>query len=734
MENRGADYVPRLGPRIPPRHLLGEMDSSSVVDFKTPSRVVEPRAADSTTANGVEMCGANPCEKGTSTSSYTIPIVLGAVIPVVGAIILFVLLQRRHVKKQREEDANDRHASLDFGLGDVPKAAPGMNEKSTGVSRRQVSMDLGLESPYVLPPELQQSRESLHSLSRTVHQKEDPYRSVSAYYGGDARSIHSNSKGGSSIYTGSSTPSRMQELSTADLLGNAASMPRSPGLRSPGPAFVPPPRQNSLPPNHMPAPVSPIPAIPNTPRTAAPPPAINTNVGHLGSPDANARKGLPASPHAGRAMTPTQINTPMPTSVVIEDVRDSYSSRQSNNYLGDMIDSAPAPPQNGLGRPQMPNAALPASPRPPRKDSKAGPPGTGPAGGEELGDGIMVTPPSPGRASKAEVMRGQRYSMDVPPEEFAQAGLGAPGFDAKRLSMGFRPLPPNAATESDDPEIRANRIRSFYKEYFDDSKPAPEGEYIDDYEENYLGDAAYYDPDSNSFIMPYAEPVARRAMTPPPGGRKFMGQGPPRPRNGSMGGVSLGGGRPGGPQFRGVPGPRAHSSASGRMGPPGQQRGRKPMPPPAALNTMPNPSKLRDDSFALMQSMDFAPPTSIRERQQGRSQSPFGERRAYSPTVRAYTPTASAFEELAPMPSPHLLRRSGTFTALDFAPPKRIRDPENMSDAGSIRSNKSGISQSQLSAIRKGAYRASRIPKEAVTTKDDFVNQLKPTWGMRADK
>lgn len=69
---------------------------------------------------------------------------------------------------------------------------------------------------------------------------------------------------------------------------------------------------------------------------------------------------------------------------------------------------------------------------------------------------------------------------------------------------------------------------------------------------------------------------------------------------------------------------------------------------------------------------------------------------------------------------------------MDFAPPKKFRDPENMSDAGSIRSNRSGISTTQLSAIRSGAYRISRIPQDVVFTKDDLATTLKPQWGMRA--
>ncbi len=85
-----------------------------------------------------------------------------------------------------------------------------------------------------------------------------------------------------------------------------------------------------------------------------------------------------------------------------------------------------------------------------------------------------------------------------------------------------------------------------------------------------------------------------------------------------------------------------------------------------------------------------------------------------------------------------MLRNSGTFTSLDFAPPKKFRDPDSMSDAGSIRagsvrSNRSGISAVQLGAIRNGAYRVSKIPAGIVSTKDDMAVSLKPQWGMRSD-
>ncbi|TVY25070.1 hypothetical protein LHYA1_G006081 [Lachnellula hyalina] len=711
MEHHEAVNVVRLGPRIPHPEAVGMM--GNVMEIAVPGRIVErtpptgtedsssSTTSTSSSSSSSSSCGANSCEKGVGGSTYSLPIALGIVIPLVGALVLFLYLHRRHVRRQRIEDANDRHASMDFGLGDVPqpgrprknKNGPNMTEMDLGGEKgithaSQRSMDFNMESPYLLPPEVQNSRESLHSLSRST---EDPYRPVTQYYPGDEKSIRSLSRNnGSSIYTGSSmAPSRMHDTGTSELLPNASSMPRSH-----------PPRVNSLhQSNALPGSTDSRPPVP--PYPSEPPQAHLPEPPH--SEEINS-KGLPTSPRPGQSLAPISPTAGNDRTSVASD---NAAMRQSNNYLGAFIigdDEAPAPlstPPETTRKPPPPMInTLPPSSQAFEEDD------------DQYGDGFKVTPPSP--SHDAETMRGQRYSMDVPPEEFAQAGLGAPGFDPKRLSMGFRPLPPDAVTESDDPEIRANRIRSFYKEYFDDSKPDPSGgQYYEDYDENYLGEAAYFDPDTNAFVMPYSQPVTRRAMTPPPRGR-FGG--PPRALHGSMGAM---------PGPRGQPGPRAFSSASGRPPP------RKPMPPPSALNTLPTPSKLKDDSFALLNTHEFAPPQNYRDRVAGRSDSPLGERRPYSPSVPAFTPTVSAFDELAAMPSPHLLRKSGTFTGLDFAPPKRIRDPDSMSDAGSIRSNRSGISKVQLGAIRSGAYRISRIPKDAVFTKDDLAATLKPSWDMQ---
>jgi hypothetical protein len=69
--------------------------------------------------------------------------------------------------------------------------------------------------------------------------------------------------------------------------------------------------------------------------------------------------------------------------------------------------------------------------------------------------------------------------------------------------------------------------------------------------------------------------------------------------------------------------------------------------------------------------------------------------------------------------------------SLDFAPPARFKNNDTASDAGSIRSNRTGISTAHLHNIRAGAYRISRLPAETVGTKDDIATSLRPQWDMR---
>lgn len=680
-----------LAPRSPP----GEDTSSggtSTSDTSS-SDTTSSSASSSTTAE----CGANDksskCEKPQSASSSTIAIIVGVTVPIVIIIIALIYLHRRHIRKTREEDANDKHKSLDFGLGMPPhpgakkgkKLPNGLSEYDMSEKpghRNQVSMDI--ISPYLLPPGLSNSTDSLHSLSRSIQYKEDPYRPVNELQNdnGSVRSgFGAQRRGGdgSSTYTGHSGKS----TTNFGLVRNASQMGSTDGNGNR--EFSPPPRQASLPEGQ---PVNGV-----TPVAPAYFPKNSSLDGGV------QRKGLPSSPRDSDSSKDADRNI------------NTSSFRLSNNYLGSFVNgdarmetpppSAPAKDNDkspfsdsaALDMPMGPGSldndrdtpqqqsppqfvnSLPANPRPPRLQSlpqeKAALPeiptithdqdwlqddyGNG-------NDGFVVTPPSPTQDAAA-LKRASRYSMDVPPEEYANAGLGAPGVDPRRISMGFRPLPPTLAVESDDPEVRANRIRSFYKEYFDDSKPAPVGEYYEDYD-----DGAYYDPRADSYAtpvpQPFAQPMARRAFTPPPGAQRFMGQAPPR---GSQGSGFNNYGPPGGPprafhgsmsggsmnQWRGPPGfqePRPFSSASNRR--PGTAQRSRPIAPLADLNTIPTPALLKDDSFAIMNAADFVAPTSYKERAQGRSQSPMGERRPYSPAVPVHRPLVSAFDELAVIPSP----------------------------------------------------------------------------------
>ncbi|KAI6250044.1 hypothetical protein HI914_01292 [Erysiphe necator] len=154
------------------------------------------RASDSSSGS---KCGPNPCEKPISSSTFTLPIILGVAVPLIGAAILFLILQHRYARKMREEDANDPHASLDFGLGEVhqvgrSKRAEAMSreKEKASLSSRQVSMDMSINNSYLPSYEKRRSsRESLDSISMPLR-KQDPYGPLSQTNNNDTGYIRSH--------------------------------------------------------------------------------------------------------------------------------------------------------------------------------------------------------------------------------------------------------------------------------------------------------------------------------------------------------------------------------------------------------------------------------------------------------------------------------------------------------------------------------------------------------------
>ncbi|KAL7623980.1 hypothetical protein AAE478_005537 [Parahypoxylon ruwenzoriense] len=652
--------------------------------------------------------------------SMTIPIVLGVCIPLGLAFCVLVYLHRRMTIKERREDETDKYKSMDFGLdGNLPGKANKRRSAFFGKEkepshRAQLSMDMNLSSPYLLPPNLQNSRESLNSLAKSLHQNEDPYRPVTSYIGSDTGSLQSFQKG---TDRDSSISNKNQPA-----------------------AGKFPPRQRSIPPS----PLSPIPAVAQPPQLRGSSDLAKNEF--CFTDDSSAVPRVPEiqePPAAASKVLQRDLTKPRPISIELANANQSSVARPVSD--AESKTSSPQAPR-GLGivdphvsQNSVDSSSLPGNARPPRKESL-------PVGSDFAQDyqdyaaHLQIDGPDNGDGHMKQRTAGPPHT----------AGLGVPGQDNRRLSVGFRPLPPDDFLESEDPEFRANRIRSFYKEYFEENKvnhekppplPAPQqATYYDDYGENYLGETAFFDPDTNAFVMPYAQPVTRRAMTPPPSSRRPMPGPGPRGPHGHAPHGSIG--MPGGPRGRpragstmsnarwAQPSPRPSSSASNPRFPP-NQKPRKPMAPPAALNTLPTPSKLKDDSFAIMGAIDFAPPPSLKDHVAGRSQSPMGERRPYMLNTPIHSPLVSAFDDTPALPSPHLLRKSGTFTALDFAPPRRFKDPEMMSDSGSVVSNRSGISSAGLSAVRGGAGRVSRLPGDSVFTQQASGSTLKPSWNMR---
>lgn len=610
------------------------------------------------------ICGkddkAVQCAKPAESNSITIPVVLAVVyvlsskmmslmmadlwsrIPVASALVLFFYLHRRHVRKQRQEDANDPHKSLDFGMTMANAGAnkkghsavaetPELGTEKSSRRDRYVSMDMGPGSPYILPPGLQGSRESLHSLSRNMDTTDNPYRPATSHASPDSPHSYLRSRGFGDDSSSLSSGRYANENMNQNLLGNAQGM-----SRTTPPSGHSPPQGNPV-----------VPAI-RTPETQP------------------ARKPLTTSDAGPGLSAPVQL-----------DPRDSYMSkdiadiRKSNNYLGPLIHSretsadlhpqspdtassntpavSTSPPtlQNSSRKSPPPKIITTSAPsRPPRLQSLKAP--AAPIYEEkslddsnDYGDTFKITPPLPRKPPmppKSNIGHNPGRERMPLEDDYTTRELHAPPgvHDSRRMSTGVRPLPPDDPT--DNPEQRANRIRSFYKEYFDDSKAAssaPSGAYVEDYDQIYPGDKGDYIAAQPQFAVPYA----RRAMTPPP-------RAPPRFQGAARHQQTFSGsGR------SMTPGPRPFSPASGRQfGPSGRGSPRPNQPPPSPLRILPTPHLMKEDSFALP--IDFAPPTSYKDRAAGRPESPLGGLRPYSPMVPAHLPLASSFDDLSVMPSP----------------------------------------------------------------------------------
>ena len=673
--------------------------------------VLERAAADTTgtsiaAAGASVTCGPNDntgfCEKYVSSSTETLPIVLGVVIPLVSAFVVLVFLHRRHTKKMKKEDEIDAQKALDFGLDESPpneksskkkrkakgtKNGPGIDGTSATISERPrhergLSMDLDMTNPYLLPPGLESSRESLHSLSRTLNTGDDKYRSTGFIPNDGSLSYPSSLRSpvgddGSSL-TASSTR-RFDGNQNQNLLRNAqrmsGSQSRNQSTSQMDQAPLAPPKNNNLaaPGNDMLRD-----SYMSTNSSIGPTAALRASNNYLGrfisggvsddkeNKQTSTTAGQDTPPQApekaftkdstntnrrsmGQVNIPGQVQTSEPTTFHdAVTMPQSEDNRQPRIPSMNFSSSAPLSQDFSLKamdtddyQPQQPSPqAEPQS----HSANSLRPESNTISNTDERRETRQPTLPVLDLPHLAEHEQQQQAepAQQADEEDYYDDYYDYEeeiGYDPHRLtSMGERPLPPD--DPSDNPEQRANRIRSFYKEYFDDtskpgrkpSKPSRQGYY--DGSENYTYDGydvnQYYD-DQGSY------PSSRNQSRGP---SRFTG---PEGRHRAT--FSAGSFHPG-------QSPRAYSSASGRFGPPGR-RGpqKKNMPPPKPLMTLPTPHMLKDDSFLTHMPIDFAPPGAFKGQRSGTPDSLRGEMKPYK-AQRAHIPLASSFDDLAVMPSP----------------------------------------------------------------------------------
>lgn len=546
---------------------------------------------------------------------------LGIRVPIVIAICILIYLHRRHVRKLRREDADDKHRSLDFGMDivDPPSKGGPMQEAEKGArANHSKGISTDIDHPYLLPADLHASQDSFNPSSRPTGR--DPRHTDIR---DDASSTYGPPK---SLYMPSETTLNAQRMSRASVMlqqqpraADDHDSPRSPlsndsehnaGLNF---NFAPPPTSTG-----------PNPFGDDERHSAASSSGGESAVADL-------RKS-----NLHLALAIDRNSTDLNPFRHPDELKDSDVA-SLDHHDSPVHESAPEPPVLTSTIP-TPRISLPSSDAGSEysdyRKTNASIPAVNISGADEDepfkksdDDAIPEPPPVPEDSPQAPNDNRQSTRRDT-----------------RRMTFGLRPLPPE--DPSDNPEQRANRIRSFYKEYFDENKTGRETYYedygpeFDPYAEDMGYDPYYYDDYYPPVPAPFAEPVGRRAMTPPP-------RAPPR-FQGHMATDSSGG-------FSGYsgsgfmsPGPRAMSSASNRL--PGPRAPRRPMPPPAPLAVLPTPHMLKDES--IMSAIDFAPSKTFKDQREGRPDSPFGGVRPFSPSTRAATPLTSAFDELSVMPSP----------------------------------------------------------------------------------
>jgi len=699
MQTHNLQY--RHHPFHPPQHgeivQVGNLNPHPMAPLNMAPTLVIRNSVSSDCQNGV---GSPGCSSNDSSASTTplLPIILGSIIPVIFAIVVLFYFHRRHVLRlRREELADDK--DLDFGNLPIESSAKGGIDMQKRASFGYLGEGI---DPYLLPTQLSPARakESLTSLSR-AYNMDDKYRAalVSSLYMRSADSdqmsrtqspISSLSRAGSiDRHAGRS---RLRTCDTQDdgmaLIGEASEMPQGSPIES-SPAST----QEEF-----------------TDTTSLSPSSITT-------------KQAPAVQGAA-IETEERVST--------SDER-SISELSQVGELEPTGDIAPALSNDETVLVQKPEPAFISPPKDELEGRSSRASNCLSDASYETTTEIFATRPLSLHKQDEDKSIAEKHVSYYEDSAFGGQEIPheQPFQETQRYADNTYMLPDGDQEIEESADQRASRIRSFYREYFEDSRsisgtPSRRPTLQ-------VSDAPIWDKSMQHFV---SQSMVRQ---PSSDDQVFYGQvasfqSRPRAVSATMNRVYSQ--SPAYGYYHGYAGGRSQSSHSGayadsrassnigssmgngmvRRAHPGPLKPLKPLPAQHALDP-------------IMDPLGFAPV----KRGYVHGSAAASDSGSMTSHARAFSPSpyllASSYTDLPDLPSPHHLRKSSTFTSLDFAPPRRIAQSEVSSDAGSIRSARTAPTRA---AAHRGAGRSSRLADDLVPTKAEMISQLRPQWNQRS--
>jgi hypothetical protein len=594
-------------------------------------------------------------------------------IPILIACVVLFFIHRAHLKRVRREEKNDKDFDMDFGIGELPNAhdVPHPNEVLGGkaghdphLSGRVASLkEMDLQPPTGgLPYLVPKANVSRESLHSLSDPRDNPYAA-----------IYTSSAPSSPVGAFSPFSDQLSIRSTRNLLTPASlAEEQSPNFGVKPPLRVP----------------SPL-AIHDMPQTSHP------------SPSRSLTHSLPDSSGPPRGSTVNKSPSPSPHRGNVfhkEDRNGDSTSPSSRRALSSSMDSQTLSVQSAN------TVALDLDTVPPPSNQNIPPP-------------ISESEPTPEDQNTSHtIFRSQIMTEDenrtVPPAVIEN------DFDVKEVNYPQRRINEAKDTNFDGEadEDRAKRIQSVYKEYWNDSQ------YYDGSEEwESLPHSSNYDDQYHNSHIPShysrqeweeSNQTFHEDQNWPRGNEDFSMTKYRDSRNGADPvGLGISTRWQGAPTQHSIYSHPSTSYSTSSL----PYHARTPSKPLEPLTNLPNTRYKLDD---LASPISFSKPRRF-----------IGSAGSSSPANRPASPAqvlSSSWSNLAELPVPHRLRRSGSFSSIDFAPVRKYASSEvDAGDTGSIRSL--ARTEASLMAVSAGAGRINRLPQDLVPMgKSGALSSLRP--------